>query len=197
MPKQATIDYILEKVAPLFNSRGYIGTSLSDLTEATQLSKGAIYGNFASKEELAFQCFKYNAKKILAPLKEVIEEAPNAYEKLLSIINYHRTYSKRIHAIGGCPILNVGIDAKHINPKLYEMAKTVSRRIIKDIEEILELGAEDHSIKKVTDPQRLAKTIFSVIDGGIVLAMTHEDDSYLQNMLDHLEEQIIKPIKSK
>ena len=47
MPKQATIDYILEKVAPLFNSRGYIGTSLSDLTEATQLSKGAIYGNFA------------------------------------------------------------------------------------------------------------------------------------------------------
>ena len=51
--KQAITDYILEKTAPVFNRQGYIGSSLSDLTKATNLTKGAIYGNFVNKEELA------------------------------------------------------------------------------------------------------------------------------------------------
>ncbi|WP_144916166.1 TetR/AcrR family transcriptional regulator [Mucilaginibacter frigoritolerans] len=35
-----TRDFILQKVAPLFNKKGYAGTSLSDLTDATGLTKG-------------------------------------------------------------------------------------------------------------------------------------------------------------
>ena len=41
-----TSDFILETVAPIFNRKGYAGTSLSDLTAATGLTKGAIYFNF-------------------------------------------------------------------------------------------------------------------------------------------------------
>lgn len=43
---ERTRQFIIEKVAPIFNRKGYAGTSLSDLTEATGLTKGAIYGNF-------------------------------------------------------------------------------------------------------------------------------------------------------
>ena len=31
--------------------KGYTGTSLSDIVDATGLTKGAIYGNFANKDE--------------------------------------------------------------------------------------------------------------------------------------------------
>ncbi len=44
-----TKQFILEKVAPVFNKNGYFGTSMSDITEATGLTKGAIYGNFKNK----------------------------------------------------------------------------------------------------------------------------------------------------
>ena len=47
-----TKQYILEKIAPIFNKNGYAGTSLSDVTKATGLTKGAIYGNFKDKEEI-------------------------------------------------------------------------------------------------------------------------------------------------
>jgi len=58
-----TSDFILQRVAPIFNKQGYVGTSLSDLTEVTGLTKGAIYFNFKNKEELAVKAFKFNVKK--------------------------------------------------------------------------------------------------------------------------------------
>ena len=53
---EKTTKYIIETVAPIFNRKGYAATSMSDLTAATGLTKGAIYGNFKNKEELAIKC---------------------------------------------------------------------------------------------------------------------------------------------
>ena len=47
---EQTSEFIIQKVAPIFNKHGYYGTSMSDLTQATGLTKGAIYGNFKNKE---------------------------------------------------------------------------------------------------------------------------------------------------
>ena len=43
---EKTRQFIIETTASLFNKKGYAGTSMSDLTEATKLTKGSIYGNF-------------------------------------------------------------------------------------------------------------------------------------------------------
>ena len=49
---QQTSDFIIQKVAPIFNKNGYNGTSMSELVDATGLTKGAIYGNFKNKETI-------------------------------------------------------------------------------------------------------------------------------------------------
>ncbi len=56
---ERTRHFIIEKAAPIFNTKGYAGTSLSDMTEATGLTKGSIYGNFADKDEVALACFEH------------------------------------------------------------------------------------------------------------------------------------------
>ena len=50
---------IVAAAAPIFNQRGYDGSSLSDLMAATGLKKGGIYRHFAGKEELAAEAFDY------------------------------------------------------------------------------------------------------------------------------------------
>lgn len=196
MSKQETIDFILEKVAPIFNKQGYIGTSLSDLTEATQLSKGSIYGNFENKEDLALKAFKYNARWVLKPLGDAIKDKKTGLSKLVAVVDYHRTYGERVQKIGGCPVLNVGIDAKHINPKLYQMAKEISTRLMNDLELILQLGVKDKSLISSTNTSLTAKNIYAMIDGGVFLTMTHNDATYLHNMLDLIETNIINTIKA-
>ncbi len=54
---ERTRQYIIASTAEIFNKKGYEGTSLTDLTSATKLTKGSIYGNFRNKEEVAAAAF--------------------------------------------------------------------------------------------------------------------------------------------
>jgi len=58
---EKTKQFIIEKTAPVFNTKGYTSTSLSDITKSTGLTKGSIYGNFENKEEVALEAYRYNA----------------------------------------------------------------------------------------------------------------------------------------
>lgn len=46
---ERTKQFIIEKTAPIFNAKGYMGTSMNDIMNATGLTKGSIYGNFETK----------------------------------------------------------------------------------------------------------------------------------------------------
>jgi len=65
---EQTKAFIIEKTAPLFNIKGYAGTSLSDITDATKLTKGSVYGNFTNKDEVALAVFDYNLNKVTSML---------------------------------------------------------------------------------------------------------------------------------
>ena len=54
---EKTRQLIIEKTASIFNKKGYTGTYLSDLTNATGLTKGSIYGNFKDKKRGSFRSF--------------------------------------------------------------------------------------------------------------------------------------------
>ena len=61
---------IIEKAAVIFNKNGYQRTTMSTLTKALGLTKGAIYGHFADKDELAVEAFRYSGRKIYEMVME-------------------------------------------------------------------------------------------------------------------------------
>jgi AcrR family transcriptional regulator len=50
--KERTRQRLLGQAQRLFRERGYAATSLEQIAEAAEVTKGAIYGHFASKEDL-------------------------------------------------------------------------------------------------------------------------------------------------
>lgn len=50
--KERTRQRLLTEAQRLFRERGYAATSLEQVAEAAEVTKGAIYGHFASKEDL-------------------------------------------------------------------------------------------------------------------------------------------------
>ena len=80
---ERTRSFIIESTAEIFNKKGYAGTSLSDLTEATGLTKGSIYGNFENKEDVALAVFDYNHSRILHRTRSLVEEAKTFHDKLM------------------------------------------------------------------------------------------------------------------
>ncbi len=77
---------IVQKAAPLFNRKGYEGTSLSDLMNVTGLQKGDIYRHFSSKEELATEAFDYAWQKAFSKRLEGIESSANSVDRLKKMI---------------------------------------------------------------------------------------------------------------
>ena len=64
-----TKQYIIEKTACIFNTKGYAGTSINDLIAATGLTKGSIYGNFENKDQVALAAFDYNFERLVAYIR--------------------------------------------------------------------------------------------------------------------------------
>ena len=49
---------IIEKSMQLFSVKGYYNTSVSDILEAADRTKGGLYGHFASKEDIWYAVYE-------------------------------------------------------------------------------------------------------------------------------------------
>lgn len=192
---ERTTAFIIETVAPVFNKHGYVGTSMSDLTEATGLTKGALYGNFENKEALALSAFEYNRSILLNAIDEKLGVSGTALDKLFNLTDFYKKYDLFTLEMGGCPIVNVGVDAQH-NNKLLAAA---TRETIKDIEGkialVLETGANREEIKIPVTPLQFAKQLFTMLQGAITMATITKDRKYLFNTVAYLEVLIRKELK--
>lgn len=191
----STEKYILERVAPLFNRKGYVGTSLTDITDATQLTKGAIYCNFKNKEDLALKAFYTNVEIVLGPLGACIRAEKDAVSKLYAITRFYRSYFETVASRGGCPVLNVGIDAKYINPELYTAARKVAEQLMGNLEHILRKGVEHGQLLPETDVAATASNLYAMIEGGIYLASLNDKHEHLAHVLD-LADEVIHRLKT-
>ncbi|QCX00239.1 TetR/AcrR family transcriptional regulator [Aggregatimonas sangjinii] len=192
---ERTTAFIIETVAPVFNKHGYIGTSMSDLTEATGLTKGALYGNFENKEALALAAFEYNSKMLLTTLDEQLAGGDSALERIGSLLNFYRNYSEYNEPMGGCPILNVGVDSKHNNRLLNAAARETIGIIEGKIALVLENGANNKEFKLPVTPLQFAKQLYTMLQGAVAMATMTGDHKYLVNTIAYLDQLVKRELK--
>lgn len=188
--KERTKRRIIKTAAPIFNKKGYNGTSLSDLTRATGLTKGSIYGNFANKEEVAVKTFEYNVDFITRLILKEIAEADNTVDKLLAYPRTYRTISKSLVQFGGCPIANTAVDSDDSNPALHQKVLEVIQKWRKSIVGLIERGKSHGEIKPEIDGDDIAALLLILIEGGAVLATATKDERFILKAVDRIEEMI-------
>ncbi len=192
---EKTSQFIIERTAAIFNRNGYTGTSLSDITEATGLTKGAIYGNFKNKEELALEAFNYTIKYQMDEIKEIINTIDSPLAKLFAITNFHRNYYAKLVEYGGCPIVNVGVDTNHTNPTLFIRVKYVIDKIQGSIASIIEDGIFKNEIKEDINAMKYGVRIYSLIQGAVFTSMMSNDEQSLIDMMNHVDKMIQTEMK--
>ncbi len=184
---ERTTDFIIKTVAPIFNKHGYIGTSMSDLTEATGLTKGALYGNFENKEALALSAFEYNRKLLLDAIDDRLSIPGTSLERLSNLTEFYKKYDSFSASMGGCPVLNIGIDAQHNNKLLAAASKETIKEIEGKIALVLENGLNNGELKIPVTPLQFAKQMFTMLQGAIAMATVTQDRKYLLNTVAYLE----------
>lgn len=185
-----TKQLIVEKTAPLFNTKGYAGTSMQDIMSATGLSKGCIYGNFENKDEVALAAFDHNYSQIVEHLKVRIRATENAIERLLVYPNMYKNYFRYPYLQAGCPILNTATEADDTHPGLKERAAAALDFWKTSIENQIKRGIERKEIKRDTNPETIAVVMISIIEGAFMQAKVTNRTKELKIAMEFLEKMI-------
>lgn len=188
--------HILETVAPIFNQNGYAATSMSDITNATGLTKGAIYGNFKNKEALAICAFKFTVKKLMKRISNHLELSDSPIQKLFLISDFYRSYYDYSKKLGGCPVLNIGVDANNQNTLLLKNVKIVIEKIQDQVASIIEDGIEAREISDEINAMQYAKRIDTMIQGAVFMTYTMDDEFYLKDTMNQIDQMIHNELKA-
>jgi AcrR family transcriptional regulator len=192
---EKTREYIIEKTADIFNKKGYAGTSLSDLTEATGLTKGALYGNFKNKDEIALAVYDYNIRRVRHIFTAAHEAGTGAIERLLQIPIYYKKNFIRIVEHGGCPLLNAAVEADDNQALLKEKVNATIADWKKNIMKTIQKGIDTGEIKAGVEPSKYACIFIALFEGGVMLSKSTGDFAFLNHSLDRMTDIINTELK--
>jgi TetR/AcrR family transcriptional repressor of nem operon len=186
---------IVRKSAPLFNQKGYEGTSLSDLMEATGLQKGGIYRHFSGKEELATEAFDYSWGKAVSGRLEGVAEVPDRVNRLKKMIeNFVQLRAGLVP--GGCPLMNTAVEADDGNAALRARAKKALQNWTVRLSKIATEGIEKQQIDRCIDPLKLSQLIIGSLEGALLISRLQNSDEPLRAIKQHLSEYLEKNVRA-
>lgn len=187
---EKTKAFIIETVAPIFNKNGYSAMSLSKITKATGLTKGAIYGNFENKEQLAIAVFQFSVRRILKDLNTHVNQGKTPLEQLFNVSTFYKNYYEYNIKLGGCPILNTGVDANNHNPQIIAKVRSYNERILDRFTNLIESCKASKEIKNTVDSELYAKRFFAMIEGAIYMSYIMEDKNYMKDLAVYMKQII-------
>lgn len=185
-----TRQQIIEKAAPIFNKYGYAGTKLVMLIEATGFQKGGIYCHFDSKMDLARAVFKYNFRKLRALYRRPSDTTLTYKEQLLGNINSFKKYIHTPPITGGCPLLNMAVEADDTDEDNRLLVKACINEWRDELITILENGVHAGEFRADINITQEAFFIIASIEGSIMLGQVKRSIGLMMGVADSLEQYI-------
>ena len=191
VPKsESTRKFIIEATSGLFNKRGYAGTALSDLTEATQLSKGSIYGNFENKEAVALAVFQYNLSLIQQLINSRMSLYTSAKDQLMAHAQVYHSFEQTPFPEGGCPLLNTAVEADDTNEVLRVSAAEGLENWKNRISKLIERGKEEGEFRADVNVKDSATTIIALLEGGMMMSKVSRSPEVMDVLVQAIKDFI-------
>lgn len=187
---ESTRNKILLRSGVLFNTRGYKSTSISDITDATGLTKGAIYTHFRSKEELERVSLARMADAMYEKIRGRIRVEPTAGLKLRAIFRFFESYITDPPFKGGCPLMNAAIESDDASPVLKKEALKILNTLKTSLATVIENGIKHKQIKSGINPEFYATLIIASLEGAIMMGKLQDNNQDIRRVLQHLESQL-------
>jgi AcrR family transcriptional regulator len=181
-------DRIHHESLKLFSTKGYLNTSISDIMQAADTSKGGFYNHFESKDDLFYEVLAIAQgiwrEKVLFGLDEI--ESPKAKIRRI-LVNYRDRYLKDdFNFPGGCIFVTFSVELDDQRPDLMkEVAKGYMglKRLLKNL---LEEGKEQGELRTEVNTDRATEMIFSGMIGSSVLFGVDKSNEGLDKSINSL-----------
>lgn len=161
--------FIIERSASIFNIKGVAATAMSDIMDATKLSKGSLYVHFENKDLLSGSVVEYNLDLLMEKVNAAVSKYKTARGKLLAYLELF-TDPLRPPVKGGCPMINFGMEADDTNPVIRQKVSRVVELAQQNIAAIIKDGIRAGEFNPDWNYDEFATTMFAMIEGGVIIS---------------------------
>lgn len=183
---EKTRQHIIIKSAELFNQKGYAGSSIQDIIEATGLTKGGIYRRFSNKDEIAVEAFEYAGQVLMEQLSSAINNADTAIDKIMAVCNVHIDPVNNPPIKGGCPLLNTAVESDDTFPILRDRALAAYEEMLSLVQGILKHGISVGEFRSDVDVDSLSSFIVSSLEGSVMASRLSRDSKHVGFVMQQL-----------
>ena len=175
---------IVEKSLQLFSVKGYFNTSVSDILNATGLTKGGLYGHFASKEDIWFAVYDEAVRIWKDIVFAGIRSNSDPIKRIeIFIENDINKYLGANVFEGGCFFLNMLVE-------LSGQSASMSNHIMSGFVSLSDLlrswfeeAAQNNMLRDDLNLDEIANFIVISLNGAAALYISNRDRSILEQTI--------------
>lgn len=181
--------FIIEQAAILFNERGIAGTSVDEVLEVANTSKGCFYGHFESKDELAQAAVDYLLGKLNDRRNNTVSKHKTAIAKINAALDNSKNPLKS-YIEGGCPIVNFSTETDDTNPAIKKKLKDMVDTAITTYANIIQDGIDNGELSNAINPVEFATRMMLSIEGGNAICRVLNSTKPMQIMIKSLKNEL-------
>ena len=186
---EKTKQFIIESSAPIFNTKGIAATAMSDIMEATKLSKGSLYVHFDNKDVLAGAAVDHNMDLLEKRVMAAVGRQKGAKAKLFAFIDVFID-PMNPPVTGGCPMMNFGTEADDTNLAVRQKVNVMVEKSEEVIVQLIKAGIKEGVFKPNWNYKDFATMMFATIEGGIVISRSAGNNSKMKVIARTLKQMI-------
>lgn len=171
-PREFDITEALDKALVVFTERGYHATSISDLSEAMELTPGSIYKAFKDKRAVFLAALDRYIDLSAARLESSLPDTASGRERVLHVLLYYIGLSHGEQGQQGCLAVSTAIELASSDPEMAARVKTSFGKRERILSNAIRLGQSDGSIPAPVDPDDAARFFLCYLQGLRVIGKT-------------------------
>lgn len=161
---EATRRRIIDAAVELFRERGYPGTNLGDIIERAEMTKGALYYHFDSKEALAAVIIAEGGARLRGTFDTISETSAPALESVI-----HGTFLV-VDQIGTDRLARVGISLLRVFAGYSEAAQRTYHGWLTAMADDLARAQAEGDVRDDVDIVAVSETLVGAFIGGGLLS---------------------------
>jgi TetR/AcrR family transcriptional regulator, cholesterol catabolism regulator len=168
-PKGSDVkETIIRESTRLFVANGFRGTSVKDITEAAGIARGTLYWYFKAKEDILESIFEKFEEEFIGGLTKVVDNCEGDFIAKYRAFHKYATEFARDNtdlSLAFNVLLNEVVGT---NTRLEKVVKAVYGKYHRLLQDMLEAGKKDGSVKESVDPALYAHVVMAAHAGMLV-----------------------------
>lgn len=191
-PREFDYDEVIDRAITLFRQRGYGATSISDLVDATALTRGSLYKAFKDKKSIYAVAFERYVARGHERIQEIVHGGGTGYERVAKLLAYYLEQSTGEPGRLGCLVVATGLEATVLEKDIALLFEQALKRLERTLSDLIRIGIEDKSIPEGLNAKAAAKSLLCFLQG---LRVVGKSDGHREHLNKSVLEMAMKILR--